>query len=193
MSTTRKSAKPDYLGLRHWYDNNLTGDHVGVYDARAAGLDDDGGRWVVVCEAHGTVCNFDTLAHARSFARTQGSEHCPTVNFCEDCMRIADESDARENRVELSPVQLANAVDQIVVYCDQLHEGYEMTSVREALSILGFFDDEIEQVVEHVVAGGFTRELIGPHATCLWTPASLRARLLACTWPVDAQHTKETA
>lgn len=55
---------PDYAGLRAWLPNPSSGDHVGVYDGEAAGMDTEAGRWQTVCEAHGTIISHRTLALA---------------------------------------------------------------------------------------------------------------------------------
>jgi len=53
---------------------------VGIYDTRhpANVFDDAGGRWVVVCEPHGTLVNVSSLETARTVAQDVAGE------FCED-------------------------------------------------------------------------------------------------------------
>jgi len=57
-----------------------TGTHVGIYNAKQAGLDPEGGDWVVICEVHHTVLNCQTLQGARDMAPV------PT-EWCEWCHR----------------------------------------------------------------------------------------------------------
>jgi len=52
--------------------------YVVVYEAGEAGLDTSGGRWVTVCEAHGSLVNHDRLDTARHFS------HEPET-WCDDC------------------------------------------------------------------------------------------------------------
>jgi hypothetical protein len=54
------------------------GTHVVIYDAAQQGLDDEGGRYAVVCEAHGVIVNVTSMPRARSAMKA--------VDFCEDCM-----------------------------------------------------------------------------------------------------------
>jgi hypothetical protein len=57
--------------------NPTTQDWVTIYSAEAQLLDPAGGKYVVVCEKHGTLCNFKSLKAAR--------EHLDVVDFCEEC------------------------------------------------------------------------------------------------------------
>lgn len=57
--------------------NSPTLGHRTVGTAEDLSLDPTGGRWVVICETHGTIVNTTTLADARATA---------TAEFCEDCM-----------------------------------------------------------------------------------------------------------
>ena len=59
----------------------LTGTVVAIYDTAHPDnvFDPDGGRYVVVCEDHGTLCNFESLRLAR--------QHVPAVDWCEACMQ----------------------------------------------------------------------------------------------------------
>ena len=67
---------------------HATGTTIVIVDGREQGLDNDGGRWYVTCEDHGTSCVFDTLAMARY--------HAPVPNgWCDECQAIVD---AREDR-----------------------------------------------------------------------------------------------
>lgn len=61
--------------------NPLTGHYNVVYDAVEQGLDDDGGRWAVVCNAHSTIINAATKADAKICM-----EH--SANFCEECQKL---------------------------------------------------------------------------------------------------------
>ena len=51
---------------------------VSIYKAEEANLCTEGGRYATVCEAHGTICNHETLREARA--------HAPHLNWCEECM-----------------------------------------------------------------------------------------------------------
>lgn len=51
---------------------------VSIYKAEEAGLDPCGGPYVTVCDAHGSLCNHETLREARA--------HAPHLNWCEECM-----------------------------------------------------------------------------------------------------------
>jgi hypothetical protein len=48
-----------------------------VLEAKKAGLDDDGGTYVTMCEDHGTVCYYDNLDEAKKIA--------PTLLWCDRC------------------------------------------------------------------------------------------------------------
>ncbi len=61
----------------------LKGDWVSIYRATEAGLDPGGGKYVTVCEKHGTLCNHQTLKLANL--------HLRAVDWCEACMTIQDE------------------------------------------------------------------------------------------------------
>lgn len=68
-----------YAGLVLTRRNRFVpGAWVSLYKATPAGLDPAGGEWVTVCEAHGTLCNFETRRMAES--------HLPWLNWCEECM-----------------------------------------------------------------------------------------------------------
>lgn len=65
-------------GEVHRARSRRTGTVVIVLDARiATWLDPDGGRWITMCDEHGTVCNHVT--------RKLAMEQAPTVDWCEDC------------------------------------------------------------------------------------------------------------
>lgn len=59
--------------------NRATGDFNVMYDATRNDMDSDGGRWVVVCEAHGSMVaqTNRTLAYA--------SMNGPSAEFCATC------------------------------------------------------------------------------------------------------------
>lgn len=67
-----------YVASRH---NLINNGWVVIYLADAQGLDPAGGKYVVVCETHNTLCNFPSLKKARPFLKYP--------EFCEDCMNEA--------------------------------------------------------------------------------------------------------
>lgn len=61
--------------------SRLTGTLVVLFDTNKTDeYDSDGGRWVTICDEHGTVCNHDTRKVAES--------HMPYVSWCEECGNI---------------------------------------------------------------------------------------------------------
>jgi len=52
---------------------------VTIYNARKQMLDEDGGRWVTVCQTHGTLLNHTSQCAAR--ATMKGG----SIKFCDDC------------------------------------------------------------------------------------------------------------
>lgn len=58
---------------RRW--NGVT---VSVYNARQAGLDEDGGCWYTMCDEHDACCGHQTLRDARVMA-------AEPETWCEDC------------------------------------------------------------------------------------------------------------
>jgi hypothetical protein len=48
-----------------------------VLDAKKAGMDSEGGKYVVMCEDHGTVCYYDNLDEAKKIS--------PTLLWCDRC------------------------------------------------------------------------------------------------------------
>jgi hypothetical protein len=70
-SYVRQSAK------RH-----ATGTVVTIYDTNHPRnvFDPAGGRWVTVCEDHGSICNHETLALAKA--------HAPYAEWCEPCQAV---------------------------------------------------------------------------------------------------------
>ena len=69
-------------GCRAHGTNRETGTKTSALDAAEGGFDTDGGRWVVICDTHGTCINVDSLRDAL-FCRAH-----PT-NFCDDCRELA--------------------------------------------------------------------------------------------------------
>lgn len=55
-----------------------TGTDITVCTAEEAGADPEDGKWVIICEPHGTIMAVDTLAVARSWAPAP-------EQWCEDC------------------------------------------------------------------------------------------------------------
>jgi hypothetical protein len=74
-------VRPDYAGLRAWLRNRRTGSRIAIYDAQAADLDADAGRWSLVCETHGAILSTETLALARYHAAAPDE-------WCEECAEI---------------------------------------------------------------------------------------------------------
>lgn len=72
-----KRARVERSGCVQLRRSRKTGTLVGIYRASEAGLDDEGGAWVTVCEDHGTLCNHET--------RKLAEWHAPSVDWCEDC------------------------------------------------------------------------------------------------------------
>ncbi len=67
-------------------ENHLVKDFkVVVYVSSEQGIDVDGNKYAIVCDAHGTLCGTDILRDARSFM-------CNPDSFCEDCQRINEMS-----------------------------------------------------------------------------------------------------
>ncbi len=70
--------------------NRRTGiGHVTIYLAKEQGLDDTYGKYVVVCQTHGTLVNTTSLPMARGIMKA--------VDFCEKCMGQNCTSDCRRN------------------------------------------------------------------------------------------------
>jgi hypothetical protein len=67
-------------GLLDTRMNKETGSWLSIYLADAAHLDPAGGKYVTVCEKHGTLCNHRTLKIAR--------HHLLTADWCEACQSI---------------------------------------------------------------------------------------------------------
>ena len=75
--TTERQA--DAAGCRYYAKRNrTTGTEVGVYDARAQGIEnDDDYPWAAMCWTHGSVISTQTLREARELA--------VYPEFCTDC------------------------------------------------------------------------------------------------------------
>jgi len=73
-------------GLRESRTNPTTKTRVGLYQAEEAGLCSEAGKWVTVCETHGTLCNHRTRALA--------SFHLAAPwGWCEDCRELLPSSE----------------------------------------------------------------------------------------------------
>ena len=65
-----------------------TGSHIVIYDAYKQGMDNQGGKYAVVCSKHHAICNESSVPRARVLMRYP--------EFCEECMaaygqrRLAD-------------------------------------------------------------------------------------------------------
>lgn len=59
--------------------NPLSGGHTVIYHAEQQGID-AGGRYAVVCDAHGTICGTSSVPKARSLMKS--------AEFCEHCMAL---------------------------------------------------------------------------------------------------------
>lgn len=88
----------------------------------------------------------------------------------------------------LTEEQIHDAVRQMIAHCDLKMEQYKAgvgeyatVSARGVLHELGFFDENVEQVLEHVAAGGFNYCL--DHA--IPCPDGERPSMSACYWGAD--------
>ena len=89
MGTARKPHN-DLVGYRAELRNRLSGGHNIILDCKRAEeagcplVEDwkaEGGRYQVVCDAHGTLVNCTNLPAARSSMKD-------ATNFCDDCRSI---------------------------------------------------------------------------------------------------------
>jgi hypothetical protein len=81
------SAVERYVGEIHRARSRRTGTLVIVLDTQhAVWLDDDGGRWVTLCDEHSTVCNHQT--------RKLAMRHAPDVDWCEECTGAREDAPA---------------------------------------------------------------------------------------------------
>lgn len=71
-----------YAGYRARKKNSYTGNYNVLYDGDTQQLDTSDGKWVTVCEEHGTVLNHTTLAKAKKFLEE--------AEWCEKCMAIKE-------------------------------------------------------------------------------------------------------
>ncbi|KWT98023.1 MULTISPECIES: hypothetical protein [unclassified Variovorax] len=81
----KKYEFADLAGCVLQRESRKTGHLVGLYSAAQADLDESGGPWATICEAHGHVVNHPTLALAKAHLGD------PT-GWCETCM---EEEEAR--------------------------------------------------------------------------------------------------
>lgn len=86
MIVTDKLSGHTVAGLVQSRRARLTGTIVNIYRAKDAGLDDEGGAWVTVCEYHAQLSNHGTLETARYFAPYPD-------NWCSDCAAFTWEPD----------------------------------------------------------------------------------------------------
>lgn len=83
---TRPPKPTGFAGLRMSSWDKASEGWVSVYEADPAGIDsEDGGKWAVVCEQHGTVLQVETIRGATQDARRGSAE------FCEECRSAAGE------------------------------------------------------------------------------------------------------
>ena len=75
MNTKKHNLELGYIAERK---NPLTGGEVVIYIAQAQKLDSAGGKYAVVCDAHGNVCNTNNVPDARILMK------CPQ-QWCMDC------------------------------------------------------------------------------------------------------------
>lgn len=75
-SRQRKLIRED-IGVIQRKRSRKFGVWVCVLEAEAADLDPSGGKYVTICEEHGTVCNHKNLEDAK--------RHAPLLEWCEQC------------------------------------------------------------------------------------------------------------
>ena len=80
MSPSKRKPHNNLAGYRSERRNPYSGGYTVIYDAAEAHLDISGGRWVVSCETHNTLCNTTSLKRAYEMMRD--------TDFCEKCMAI---------------------------------------------------------------------------------------------------------
>lgn len=81
-ATARKPHR-DWAGYVCELRNKFSGGHTVVVTAAEAGLDQNGGKYVVVCDKHSTLVNTTSVPKARAIMRD------PTI-FCEACRERAE-------------------------------------------------------------------------------------------------------
>jgi len=65
--------------------NKITGDYNVLVEAGPAGLDPAGGRWAMICNAHGTILNHTSQRVLRKFGLADGYG---SLEWCDDCRAI---------------------------------------------------------------------------------------------------------
>ena len=76
MNRKRHNLEPGYIAERA--SPFVPGQKVVIYQAAEQGIDVGKNKYVVVCDAHGTVCGINSVSGARVLMK------CPD-NFCEQC------------------------------------------------------------------------------------------------------------
>ena len=96
-----KGKKPhsDWAGYVAECRNTISGDYNVLVEADSAGLDAQGGRWAVICNAHSTILNHTNQRILRQFAFGEGGRG--SLNWCDECRALADVP------VSLSPTRKA--------------------------------------------------------------------------------------
>jgi hypothetical protein len=94
--TQLDAVRRDYAGVRSVAHVRDTGALAVVYDAHAAGLDECGGRYAVVCETHGAIVNVRTLRDASRTAAVL--DHCETCETIRASARRIAEHEATSKR-----------------------------------------------------------------------------------------------
>ncbi|MDQ3273618.1 MAG: hypothetical protein M3Q39_00950 [Actinomycetota bacterium] len=78
---------------------------VVIYEAGAAGIDADGCRYAVVCEAHGAIVGAKSMPSARGAMKA--------VDFCDDCRRW--DTEVRENARKNLPDMVHRSAPVLVI------------------------------------------------------------------------------
>ncbi len=65
--------------------NYITGEYNVLVEAKAQGLDPDGGRWNVICTAHSTILSHTNQRMLRAFALRTGYG---SLEWCDDCRAV---------------------------------------------------------------------------------------------------------
>lgn len=73
-----------YAGRVECRRNRVTGARVGLYHTGQAQLDEDSGKWSIICEDHGSILSLDTMSAARSHM-------ADVAGWCEYCREKQDE------------------------------------------------------------------------------------------------------
>lgn len=79
MQSRRKPCNnwAGYIASRR---NALTGDFTVIVNAAEHGIDSSGGKYAVICNAHGTILNVPSIPKARPFMKDP--------QFCEECEQL---------------------------------------------------------------------------------------------------------